>query len=497
MAEKIKNYIGGKWVDSVSKQTFERENPAFNDQIVGVAPRSNEQDVDLAVKAARDAFPGWHDLPAPKRGEILFRAAELLLKNKARLGDLCANEMGKVKKESYGDVQEAIDMGYYMAGEGRRLFGETMPSELPNKSIRTVREPVGVFSILTPWNFPFAIPAWKLFPALVSGNTVVFKPSQYTPTCTYELVKIFEEAGLPAGVLNFITGLGDEIGDAMVKHPGINGVSFTGSTAVGMKIGGICGPMLRKHSLEMGGKNVIIVMDDADIDLAVEGAIWAAFGTTGQRCTAASRVIVHKKVYEQFRDKLVKAAKNLKLGYALDSGVDMGPLVNKDAVTKTEKYMEIAVQKDKAKITCGGKRATGEGLEKGYFFEPTIFEEVTPAMQIFCDEIFGPATALTVAKDFDQAIEFANSSSYGLSASIFTDSVYNAEKAARLLQTGLVYINTSTIGAEIQTPFGGVKNTGNGHRDAGGKGGAIETFTEMKVISSDFSGKIQKAQIKE
>ncbi|HLG25680.1 MAG TPA: aldehyde dehydrogenase family protein [Candidatus Gracilibacteria bacterium] len=494
---KIKNFIDGRWVEAIQKRTFERENPAFTDRIVAIVPRSTAQDVDAAVAAARKAFPAWRDLPAPKRGEILFRVSELLLKNKDRLGDLVANEMGKVKKESYGDVQEAIDMGYFMAAEGRRLYGETMPSELPDKSIRTIRQPLGVFAVLTPWNFPMAIPAWKLFPALVSGNTVVFKPSQYTSACAYEMVKIFEEAGLPPGVLNLVTGFGDEIGDYLVQHPGINGVTFTGSTAVGKKIGAFCGANLRKHSLEMGGKNVIIVMDDANLDLAVEGCIWAAFGTTGQRCTAASRIIVHKKVYEEFRDKLVKAAQNLKLGYALDKVIDMGPLVNADALNKTEKYMEIARKEDKAKIICGGKRATGKGLEKGYFFEPTIFEEVTPAMRIFCEEIFGPATALTVAKDLDQAIEYANSSDYGLSASIFSTNVYNTEKAANLLQTGLVYVNTSTIGAEIQTPFGGLKNTGNGHRDAGGKGGAIDTFTEMKVISVDYSGKIQKAQIQE
>lgn len=349
----VKNFINGKWVSSKSKRTFTRENPAFRHLTVGVAPLSNKQDVDAAVKAARKAFPAWRDMPAPKRGEILFKAAQLLEKNKERLGDLVANEMGKVKKEAYGDVQEAIDMGYFMAGEGRRMQGETVPSELPNKSIKTVRQPVGVFALITPWNFPTAIPAWKIFPALVCGNTVVFKPSKYTPTCAYEIVKLFEKAGVPPGVLNMVTGSGEETGDYLMRHSGIDGVAFTGSTAVGKKIGEHCGKTLRNHSLEMGGKNVIIVMEDADIDLAVDGAIWAAFGTTGQRCTAASRIIVHEKVYRQFRDKFVKAAKKLKLGYALNPTTDMGPLVNEEAVKKTERYIEIAQKEDKAKMLCG------------------------------------------------------------------------------------------------------------------------------------------------
>ncbi len=495
----VKNYINGKWGNAVSGKRFERENPAFKDKIVSTSPLSDSRDVDAAVKAAKKAYKVWRDTPAPKRGEILFKAAQLLEKSKDRLGDLAANEMGKVKKEAYGDVQEAIDMGYYMAGEGRRLFGETMPSELPNKSIRTIRQPVGVFAVITPWNFPVAIPAWKIFPALISGNSVVFKPSQYSTACAYEFVKIFEKAGLPAGVLNLVCGRGGEVGTPLVEHPGINGVTFTGSSAVGMKLGQYCGKDLIKHSLEMGGKNVIIVMDDADLDLAVDGAVWAAFGTTGQRCTAASRIIVHQKVHDRFKTKFLKEVKKMKLGYALDKGVDMGPLVNQDAVKKTLRYMEIAKNEDKAKLILGGKVAKGKGvkninLTNGYFFQPTVFEGVTPKMKIFREEIFGPVTAITKVKDFKQALEYANKVEYGLSSSIFTKNVNLAEKAAERLETGLVYVNTSTIGAEIQTPFGGVKNTGNGHRDAGGRGGAIDTFTEIKVISVDYSGELQKAQ---
>ncbi len=490
----VKNLINGKWVAAKSRKTYKRENPAFANQIVSIAPLSGKPEVDAAVKAAQKAFSSWSETPAPKRAEILFKAAELIEKNKSRLGDLVANEMGKIKKEAYGDVQEAIDMGYYMAGEGRRMFGQTMPSELPNKSIRTIRQPVGVFALVTPWNFPTAIPCWKIFPALVYGNTVVFKPSKYTSACAYEIVKLFHQAGVPKGVLNLVTGSGEEAGDYLIKHPGIDGVAFTGSSNVGKIIGEHCGKNLKNHSLEMGGKNVIIVMDDADVDLAVDGAVWAAFGTTGQRCTASSRIIVHQKVYKQFRDKLLKAVKKLKLGYALDPKTDMGPLINEDAVKKTEHYMEVAQKHDKAKLLCGGKRPSDPKLKNGYYFLPTVFEEVTPKMRIFCEEIFGPVTAITKAKDFNQAIEYANNIEYGLSASIFTTNVNYTEKAAEKLETGLVYINTSTIGAEIQTPFGGLKNTGNGHRDAGGDGGAIETYTEMKVISVDYSGSIQKAQ---
>jgi len=491
----VKNYINGKWVTARSGRTFKRENPAFIDKTVSVSPRSAPEDVNDAVKAAKRAFLKWKNVPAPKRAEILFRAAELLKQNKEKIGDIVADEMGKVKKEAHGDVQEAIDMGYYMAGEGRRLFGETVPSELPDKSIRTVREPIGVFGVITPWNFPVAIPGWKIFPALVCGNTVVFKPSQYTPACAYEFVKMFVEAGLPPGVLNLVTGYGSEIGDALVTHPDVKGITFTGSTVVGKGIARLCAPDLKKVSLEMGGKNATVIMDDADVGLAVEGCVWAAFGTTGQRCTAGSRIIIHKNIYNKFRTGFLSAVKKLKLGYALAEGTDVGPLVNPDAVKKTEKYMRIAVKKDKAKISIGGKRAKGGELSKGYYFQPTVLENVKPGMHVFCEEIFGPVVSLTKADNFEEAIEYANSTGYGLSSSIFTSSINLAEKAARSLQSGLVYINTSTIGAEIQTPFGGIKNTGNGHRDAGGKGGAIDTFSEMKVISVDYSGKIQKAQI--
>jgi len=492
MAKELKNFINGRWLKAQSKKSFSSVNPA-NKQLIATVPRSEKADINNAVKAARASYPAWSKTPAPIRGEILFRAVENILKNKKKLGDLVAREMGKVKKEAHGDVQEAIDMGFYMAGEGRRLFGQTVPSELPNKSIRTIRQSVGVFALITPWNFPTAIPAWKIFPALISGNTVVFKPSSYTPACASELIKCFVEAGLPNGVLNLVHGKGNEAGEALLNHKDIDGLSFTGSSAVGKHIAEICAPRLTKHCLEMGGKNVIIVMDDADIDLAVDGAIWAAFGTTGQRCTAASRIVLHQKIYNMFTKKLVDKVKKLKLGYALDKGVDVGPLINEGAVEKTLKYVKIG-KEEGAKLLCGGLKARSPKLSKGFFFKPTVFGNVTPKMRIAQEEIFGPVTALIKVRNFNEAIKVANNVNYGLSSAIFTQDINNIERAARDLETGLVYINTSTIGAEIQTPFGGLKDTGNGHREAGGLGGALETYTEMKVISVDYSGNIQKAQ---
>ncbi len=493
----LKNYIDGKWIFSENKKTFNSVNPANTEDIVAKVPQSDFKDVDKAVRAAKEAFQEWRLIPPPKRGEILYEVANLLKQNKNKVGDLVAREMGKQKKEAYGDVQEAIDIGFFMAGEGRRAWGETVESELKNKSIKTIRQPVGVFALITPWNFPTAIPCWKLFPALIYGNTVVFKPSQYTSACAQKVVEIFDEAfqkyNVHKGVLNLVHGRGSEAGEALVRHKDIDGISFTGSTAVGKKIAEIIGPKLKKCSLEMGGKNIIIVMDDSDLDLAVEGALWAGFGTTGQRCTAASRIAVHEKVYDKFTKMFVDSARKLKLGYALDRETDVGPLINENAYNKVKKY--IATGRMEGKLLCGGKSVSTKGLDKGYFIEPTIFGDVKPNAVIAHEEIFGPVVALIKVKSLKQAIDVANNVEYGLSSSIFTSSIHNAEIASRELQTGLVYINTSTIGAEVHTPFGGLKNSGNGHREAGGRGGAIETYTNVKVISSDYSGKMQKAQI--
>ncbi|HAM53543.1 MAG TPA: aldehyde dehydrogenase [Nitrospiraceae bacterium] len=494
MSGVTKNYIDGKWVDVSTGETFEIRNPADTDELVGVVVKSGKADVDRAVQAARAAYKSWRLFPAPKRGEILFRAGELLLQEKQALGELETREMGKVFPETLGDVREAIDMAYYMAGEGRRLSGETIPSELMDKDCKSMRVPLGVCSLITPWNFPIAIPAWKIMPALVSGNTLVFKPSSYTSIAASKLVEILEEAGLPQGVLNLVHARGEEIGEYLATHPGTDAVSFTGSTAVGEKLAARCVELGKKVSCEMGGKNAIIVMDDANLDLAVEGAVWGGFGTTGQRCTAASRVVVHRDVYDSFLDLFTKAARKLKLGNGLDERTDVGPVINRVQMEKVLSYIEIGT-KEGAKLLTGGKACREGACARGYFIEPTVFSDVAAEMRIAREEIFGPVVSVLKANDLEDAIAIVNDTKYGLVSSIYTRDVNKSAIAERELDTGIVYINASTIGAEIQLPFGGTKKSGIGHREAGGKGGALDMFTKWKVIYRDYSGKLQKAQI--
>ena len=492
--ERVKNYINGKWVDSKSGKSFRSINPANKDEVVGVVPRSGREDVDQAVKAARGAYEQWRLTPAPRRGEILFRAAEILLRNKESFGKLETQEMGKIFSEALGDVQEAIDMGYYMAGEGRRLSGETVPSELPNKDMKSVRVPMGVFGLITPWNFPIAIPAWKAFPALICGNTVIFKPSSDTSVCAAKYVEALAEAGLPKGVLNLVHGSGGEVGEYLVSHPGVDAVSFTGSFDTGKHLEAICGTLHRMIVTEMGGKNAIIVMEDANLDLAVEGAVWGGFGTTGQRCTAASRIVVQKKVYKKFIEQFKMAASHLKVGNGLHQETDVGPVINESQFKKILKYIDIG-EKEGAKLVLGGKAYQKGSCSKGYFIEPTIFSEVTPEMRIAQEEIFGPVVSVIKAEDLEDAIQIVNHSPYGLSSAIYTQNVNSSAIAERDLETGIVYINASTIGAEIHLPFGGVKHSGYGRKEAGGRGGALDTYSRWKVIYRDFSGRLQKAQI--
>ena len=418
----------------------------------------------------------------------------MICKKKQELGELVTREMGKVLPEGLGDVQEAIDMAYYMGSEGRRLSGETVPSELPDKDCKSIRVPIGVFALITPWNFPTAIPAWKIFPSLVSGNTVVFKPSIYTPVCATSLVKIIAEAGIPDGVLNLVHGTGEEIGEYLATHPDIAGVSFTGSTAVGEKLARMCSALDKEISCEMGGKNAIIVMDDAKLELAVEGTIWGGFGTTGQRCTATSRVVAHEAVYNKFLDMLTKAASRLRLGSGLSKTTDVGPVINEAQMQKILNYIDIGI-KEGAKLIMGGKAYKKGACTKGYFIEPTIFADVKPNMHIAQEEIFGPVVSVIKTKNMEDAIKIVNNVKYGLSSAIYTQDINNSAIAERDLDTGLVYINASTIGAEIQLPFGGTKKSGLGHREAGGRGGAIDMFTKWKVIYRDYSGRLQKAQI--
>jgi len=492
MSKLFKNYINGKWKASSSGETFENVNPANHNEVLGRFQKSNKKDVNEAISAAENAQKQWRETPAPKRGEILFKVAELLQQQKESLAQDMTREMGKIISETRGDVQEAIDLTYYTAGEGRRLLGETVPSELKNKFCMSVRMPVGIVSAITPWNFPLAIPSWKLVPALVCGNTVVIKPATDTPLSVFNFVKIFEKAGLPPGVLNLVTGSGSEVGTPMTEHEKVKLVSFTGSTDTGSLIASSCARNMKQYSLEMGGKNAIIVMDDADLDLAVEGVIFGAFGTTGQRCTACSRVIVHKKIIKKFTDLLVARTKTLKLGDGLKAKTDVGPLINESQRTKVHNYVQIG-SNEGAKLLIGGKHATGKDCKNGSFYQPTIFADVAPKMRISQEEIFGPVVAIIPCNSFEQAVEIVNDSKFGLSSAIYTRDVNRAFKAIETLDTGITYINASTIGAEIQLPFGGTKGTGNGHREAGTT--ALEIFSEWKSVYVDYSGKLQKAQI--
>ena len=487
----FKNFVGGEWVDAASGDTFESRSPATGETI-GVFPKSSAEDVDRAVEAAKAAYEDWRLVPAPRRGEILFRFARLLEEAKDDLTDLMTREMGKVKAEAGGDVQEAIDMSYYMAGEGRRLFGQTTPSELRDKFNMSVRMPIGVVGVITPWNFPIAIPSWKLAPALVCGNTVVFKPATDTPLLGERFVELLDEAGLPPGVVNIVHGGGGEVGDRLVRHPDVPVITLTGSRETGVEVMRNAADHLKHIHLELGGKNAIIVLDDADLDLAVDGIVWSAFGTSGQRCTAASRVIVQEGAYDGLQSKLVAAAESMRLGPGWEDDTDVGPVINKRALEKIHSYTEIG-RDEGAKLLTGGEVATGDGLDKGHYYRPTIFGDVDSRMRIAQEEIFGPTTALIPVRDFDEAVRVSNGIRFGLSSAIFTRDVNKAFRAMRDLVAGITYINAGTIGAEVHLPFGGTKDTGNGHREAGQA--ALDVFTEWKSIYVDYSGRLQKAQI--
>ena len=488
----FKNFVNGEWVSARNGKTFENRNPANRHELVGHFPASDEEDVAAAVDGAKRAFDGWRLTPAPRRAEILFRAAELLSARKEDFARAMTQEMGKVLAETRGDVQEAIDMTYLMAGEGRRLFGTTTPSELPNKFAMSVRAPVGVAGLITPWNFPMAIPSWKIMPALVCGNTMVLKPAEDTPLSTFHLTQVMEEAGLPQGVLNVVFGDGPGAGAPLLRHRDVNLVSFTGSSEVGRIVSEACAPSFKKCHLEMGGKNIIIVMEDANLDLAVEGALWGGFGTTGQRCTAASRVAVQKSVYGAFAKKFIERAKALKVGDGLDPTTQMGPCINEQQLQTVMKYVEIGASGG-AKLATGGHRLDKESLAHGWFHEPTVFTDCDPQMRICQEEIFGPVVSLIPFDSFEEAVQIANGVKYGLSAAIYTRDANRAFAAMRDLETGIVYVNAPTIGAEVHLPFGGTKNTGNGHRESGLA--ALEFYSEWKTLYIDYSDRLQRAQI--
>lgn len=491
-AKVYKNLVGGKWVESRSSRTFENQNPANTKDVVGIFPRSNEDDVNDAVEAAKKAFERWRLTPAPRRGEIIYRCAQILQERKEDYARDMTREMGKILKETRGDVQEAIDTAFYMAGEGRRLDGHTVPSELSNKFAVAMRVPLGVVGMITPWNFPMAIPSWKIFPAIVCGNTCVIKPAEDTPLSTVNLVRALMDAGLPPGVVNIVHGFGPEAGAPMVDHHDVRAISFTGSSEVGRLVGEVAARSFKPCSLEMGGKNAIIVLNDANVDLAIDGALWGGFGTAGQRCTAASRVIVQKDVYNQFADKFVARARALKVGPGIDEQNDMGPQINQQQIETTRKYVDIG-KGEGAKLLAGGDRLTSSGLNDGYFFEPTIFGDAHGKMRIAQEEIFGPVVSMIPADSLENALEISNSVAYGLSSAVYTRDVNRAFKAMRDLQTGITYINAPTIGAEVHLPFGGTKATGNGHREGGI--GAIDFYTQWKAIYVDYSDRLQRAQI--
>ena len=485
------HFIAGEWCESTSRTTFESRNPADRHDLIGRFQQGTAADVAMAIRAAETAQPMWERTPAPKRGELLYAFGALMAQHKERLARAMTREMGKVLAEARGDVQEGIDIAFLMAGEGRRMAGETVPSELPDKWAMSIRQPLGVAGIITPWNFPIAIPCWKMMPALVTGNTVVFKPSSDTPHCAVLLVELLAEAGFPPGVVNLVTGTGADVGNAIVESPDVAVVSFTGSSATGTGIAERAGRRLKRLSLELGGKNGVVVLADADLDLAADGILWSAFGTTGQRCTACSRVIVEQAVLDPLLRRLEARTRELRLGSGLDPDVDVGPLINADALDKVSSYVQIG--RTEGELVVGGGRALDHHLADGHFFQPTIFSGIKPMDRIGQEEIFGPVLSVIAVADYRSAMLALNQTRYGLSSSIFTRDVNQAFRAMRDFETGIVYVNAGTTGAETHLPFGGWKGTGNGHREAGHV--ALDTYTEWKSIYVDFSGRLQRAQI--
>ena len=486
------NYIHGEWVRPSTGEFSENRNPADKREVLGRFPRSGKEDVDRAVAAAKEAYRKWRKIPAPKRGELLYEVARKLVENKEAFARDMTREMGKILEETRGDVQEAIDTGFFMAGEGRRLHGYTTKAELPDKAAYCIRVPVGLAGIITPWNFPMAIPSWKIFPALLCGNTVVFKPATDTPLSAVHFVKVFESCGLPPGVLNLVMGAGGVVGDAIVDHPDIHLISFTGSSEVGRRVYERGARTFKRVGLEMGGKNPIIVMNDANLDLAVQGAVWGAYGTSGQRCTAASRLIVHKDIYPEFVERFVEKARALKVGNGLDPTVEMGPIINETQLQTIHEYVEIG-RKEGARLMCGGHPLRDGEYAHGSFYAPTVFADVEPEMRIAQEEIFGPVVCILPFSTFDEAIEIANGVRYGLSSSIYTNDIRTAMTAIDELEAGITYVNAPSIGAEIHLPFGGVKQTGNGHREGGTT--VLDIFSEWKAVYFDYSQRLQRAQI--
>jgi aldehyde dehydrogenase (NAD+) len=489
---RFKNLIGGRRVAPSTGTYFENRNPANTRDLIGTFPDSGPEDIDAAVRAAEDGFRLWSRVPAPARGDVLRRVGDLMTERKEAIARAMTREMGKVLAETRGDVQEGIDTAYYAASEGRRLFGHTVPSELRSKWAMSYRRPIGVVGLITPFNFPMAIPTWKMFPALVCGNSVVIKPSEDVPHTAHLLVEILLEAGLPPSVVQLVHGRGESAGKALVEHPRVPVISFTGSTSTGAAIGETCGRMHKRLSLEMGGKNAMIVMDDADLELALDGVLWGAFGTTGQRCTATSRLLLHRRIHNRFLNRLVDAAERLRLGDGRKPESDVGPLIHEAAREKVERYVGIAAEEGLDLVT-GGRRPRSPALQRGWYYRPTIVAGVRPKSRLAQEEIFGPVLSVIRFSSFDEAVRINNGVRYGLSSSLYTRNTNLAFRAMQDLDNGITYINAPTIGAEAHLPFGGIKQTGNGHREGGWE--VYEFYSETKVCYVDYSGTLQRAQI--
>jgi acyl-CoA reductase-like NAD-dependent aldehyde dehydrogenase len=492
MPENFQNFIAGEWVAPSTGAYFENRNPADRTDLIGCFPRSGLDDAQRAVASARRGFAQWSKMPAPLRGQVLQRVGDVLVRRKEEIARAMTREMGKVLAETRGDVQEGIDTAYYAASEGRRLFGRVVPSELRNKWAMSYRRPIGVAGIITPFNFPLAIPTWKTFPALLCGNAVIFKPAEDVPHTGHLLVEVLLEAGLPPEAVQLLHGQGSVVGKAIIEHPDVPVISFTGSTETGSLIGATCGRMHKRLSLEMGGKNAMIVMDDADLELALDGVLWGAFGTTGQRCTATSRLILHDKIHDRFLKMVAERAGKLRLGPGLNDRTEVGPLIHEEALQKVDEYVGIG-KAEGASVAVGGARATGAGLDPGWFYQPTVLAGVQPGMRVEQEEIFGPVLSVIKAASLDDAIRVNNDVKYGLSSSLYTQDVNAAFRAMQDLDNGITYVNAPTIGAEAHLPFGGVKQTGNGHREGGWE--VYEFYSETKVCYVDYSGHLQRAQI--
>ncbi len=486
-----RNFINGRWVESRSPRSSERRNPANLDEVIGLAPLSTREETREAIAAAREAFPSWRDTPAPARGRVIAKAALVMEQQKDELARLMTREEGKTLKDSLGEVQKSINILEFMAGEARRIGGETLPSELPKNFAYTLKQPLGVVAAITPWNFPVSIPVWKIAPALIAGNTVVFKPATLTPFTGAKVVQIFEQAGVPAGVLNMVVGSGGEVGDELLQHPDVRALSFTGSNEVGSELYAQGARRMKKCQCEMGGKNPLVILADADLPLAVESAVFGAFASTGQRCTATSRVVVEEPVADQFVKLLVERAGKLRVGNGLEPGVDMGPAVDEGQLKTDLHYIEVG--KKEAKLLLGGERLSGNGYDRGYFVAPTIFDRVTADSTIAQDEIFGPVLSVIRARDFDEALRMANSVRYGLSSSLYTNDAAKIFEFIDRIETGITHINSPTVGGEAHLPFGGMKATGVGLREMGRV--AVDFYTELKTVYIDYTGRKRESNV--